>query len=44
MYRSYIAMGLMALGVFTYAQYSGLSVFATEESKPVPGQRSAVHK
>ena len=44
MYRSYIAMGLMALGVFTYAQYSGLSVFATEESKPVAGQRSAVHK
>lgn len=43
MYRSYIAMGLMALGVFTYAQYSGLSVFATGESKPVPGQ-SVTHK
>ena len=44
MYRSYIAMGLMALSVFTYAQYSGLSVFATEEGKPVPGQRSVTHK
>jgi hypothetical protein len=44
MFRTYVAMGLMALGVFSYAQYSGLSMFATEESKPVPGQRSAVHK
>jgi len=44
MFRTYVAMGLMALGVFTYAQYSGLSMFATSESRPVPGQQGAVHK
>ena len=44
MFRSYVAMGMMALGVFTYAQYSGLSVYGTEQAKPVPGQQSATHK
>lgn len=44
MFRTYVAMGMMALGIFSYAQYSGLSIYATEDSKPVPGQRSAVHK
>jgi hypothetical protein len=44
MFRSYVAMGLLALGVFTHAQYTGLSVFATGESKPVPGQQSTTHK
>lgn len=44
MFHTYVAMGMMALGIFSYAQYSGLSIYATEDSKPVPGQRSAVHK
>ena len=44
MFRTYVAMGLMALGIFTYVQYSGLSVFAISETKPVPGQQGAVHK
>ena len=44
MFRTYVAMGLMSLGVFTYAQYAGLSVLGTEQAKPVPGQQSATHK
>jgi hypothetical protein len=44
MFRTYVAMGLMALGVFTYVQYAGLSVFAASESRPAPGQQGAVHK
>ena len=30
MFRSYVAAGLMALGVFSYSQYAGLSPFAGE--------------
>jgi hypothetical protein len=44
MFRTYVAMGLMSLGVFTYAQYAGLSVDGTDQVKPVPGQQSATHK
>jgi hypothetical protein len=39
-----VAAGLMALGVFSYSQYAGLSPFAGEPARPVPGQQSAVHK
>ena len=45
MFRTYVAAGLMALGVFSYSQYAGLSVFGGEQARPVPpGQQSAVHK
>jgi len=44
MFRTYVAVGLMALGIFTYAQYSGWSVFATSATKSAPGTRGAVHK
>jgi len=44
MFRAYVAMGMMALGVFSYSQYAGLSAFDGEQAKPVPGQQSATHK
>jgi len=44
MFRSYVAAGLMAFGVFSYAQYAGMSLFSGEPARPVPGQQSAVHK
>ena len=45
MFRTYVAMGMMALGVFTYAQYTGVSLFDAEQTRPMPGQRSSmVHK
>ena len=45
MFRTYVAMGMMALSVFTYAQYSGLSVFGGEDTRPAPGlQQGATHK
>jgi hypothetical protein len=34
---------LMALGVFTYSQYAGLSPFSGEQARPVAGQ-PGVHK
>ncbi len=44
MFRGYVAAGLMALGVFTYSQYAGLSLFSGEQARPVSGQQSGVHK
>ncbi len=45
MYRAYLAAGLLALSMFSYAQYRGWSVFSTDESRPLPGStRSAFHK
>jgi hypothetical protein len=43
MFRSYVAAGLMALGVFTYSQYAGLSPFSGDQARPVAGQ-PGVHK
>lgn len=45
MFRTYVAMGMMALGVFSYAQYAGLSAFSEQATRPAPGQQSsATHK
>jgi len=44
MFRTYVAMGLLALGIFTHAQYTGYNVFATEQERPVAGRSSASHK
>jgi hypothetical protein len=44
MFRTYVTMGLMALGVFTYTQHAGLSAFGTDQARLVPGQQSATHK
>jgi hypothetical protein len=45
MFRSYVAMGLMALGVFSYAQYAGISAFSEQQAtRPVPGQSATTHK
>jgi hypothetical protein len=45
MFRSYIAMGMMSLGIFSYAQYTGISAFSEQATRPVPGQASsATHK
>ena len=45
MFRTYVAMGMMALGVFSYAQYAGISAFSEQATRPVPGQTSsATHK
>ena len=43
MFRTYVAAGLMALGVFSYAQYTGVNLFAGEQARPVAAQ-SGVHK
>ena len=45
MFRTYVAMGLLGLSVFSYSQYAGLSVFSPEQTRPAPGQQSAAtHK
>lgn len=44
MFRSYVAAGMMALGVFSYAQYTGYNLFSGEQARPVPGQQTGTHK
>ncbi|MBU0593538.1 MAG: hypothetical protein KKH74_07370 [Gammaproteobacteria bacterium] len=45
MFKSYVAAGVFALGLFSYAQYHGWSVWSVSESKPQLGvARSAYHK
>lgn len=45
MFRTYVAMGMLALSVFTYAQYTGISAFSEEPTRPVTAQRGgATHK
>lgn len=45
MFKSYVAACVFALGLFSYAQYHGWSVWSVSESKPQPGvARSAYHK
>lgn len=45
MFRTYVAMGMLALSVFTYAQYTGISAFSEEPTRSAPAQRGgATHK
>lgn len=45
LFKTYIASGMLALALFSYAQYHGWSVWGINESKPGPGTtRSAYHK
>lgn len=45
MFKAYVASALLALGLFTWAQYHGWSVYSQNEGKPTPGTaRSAYHK
>lgn len=44
-FKTYIASGLLALALFSYAQHQGWSMWGVNENKPQPGTtRSAYHK
>lgn len=44
-YKTYIVSGVLALVLFSYAQYQGWSLSGVDESKPSSGSaRSAYHK
>jgi hypothetical protein len=44
-YKIYIVSSLLALAVFSYAQYEGWSLSGVNESKAAPGStRNAFHK
>ncbi|MBL8485652.1 MAG: hypothetical protein JNK22_00925 [Rhodocyclaceae bacterium] len=48
MARAYLMIGLLALGVFSWAQYRGVGLFddhgSSQASRLGPGQRSTFHK
>ena len=45
MFKSYIASALLALGLFSWAQYHGWSLFSQNESKPQSSAtRNIYHK
>ena len=45
MFRAYLALGLMIVSLFSWAQYRGWSIYGVSEGKPQPGSvRSAYHK
>ena len=45
MFKTYLAIGLLALSLFAWAQYHGWSIYSVNEAKPQPGTaRSAYHK
>lgn len=45
MFKSYLVSGLLALGLFSWAQYHGWSLFSQNESQPASSAtRNIYHK
>lgn len=45
MHKIFVVSSVLALGLFSWAQYHGWSVYSQNEGKPTPGAvRGAYHK